>query len=274
MRELLTRILFGSLFGIVLILGITTHPITFFILFFTIVVLGTFEFYSLAKKNGHVPQTLMGLLGSALLFGACFLFVYFNNLVAFWVFILIVSLIPVVEMYRKKANSFGNIAYTFMGIVYVALPFSLLNFIVFPFGDVAFHWQILMGIFILIWANDTGAYLVGVNFGKHRLFERISPKKSWEGSFGGALTTLLTGFIISRYFKDLNATEWLITSAIVIVFGSLGDLTESLLKRSIKVKDSGKIIPGHGGLLDRFDAILLISPVFFVFFQVLKKYFH
>ncbi|WP_321280296.1 phosphatidate cytidylyltransferase [Marinifilum fragile] len=273
MGNFLTRTFFGAIFVIVLIAGIVIHPIAFFAVFMGITILSSFEFYKLIQKNNCVPQIATGLIGAALLFTSCFAYTYFNSSSLFALFIPLLVLIPIFEMYRKKENPFGNIAYTFMGLLYVALPFSLLNFMVFPFGNNEFHWEILMGIFVLIWANDTGAYLVGVNFGKHRLFERISPKKSWEGSIGGAVITLIIAYLISLYSKELTSVQWIITGAIVVVFGSMGDLVESLLKRSINIKDSGSLIPGHGGLLDRFDALLLVSPMIFVFLQIINEFF-
>ena len=144
----------------------------------------------------------------------------------------------------------------------VALPFSLLNFILFINGLQPY---ILLAVFATIWVNDTGAYLVGVSIGKHRLFERISPKKSWEGFVGGALAALISGYLFSIYIPEINLINWLIFSEIIVVFGTYGDLMESLVKRTVDVKDSGTIIPGHGGLFDRFDSMLLAAPVIFIY---------
>lgn len=121
----------------------------------------------------------------------------------------------------------------------------------------------------MLWANDTGAYLFGVKLGKHRLFERHSPKKSWEGFIGGIFTSVLVGYIISYYFTDYAFYHWLIMAFIISCFGTLGDLVESMFKRSIEIKDSGKILPGHGGLLDRFDGLLLSAPVIFVYLYLI-----
>lgn len=236
--------------------------------------MGTYEFYRLARKTNSSPQTVTGLIATGLLFIACFAQNYFDKRSLFFLFTAVVVLIPIIELYRKKENPFTNIAYTIFGLVYVALPFALLNYMAFPFNDQQFHYEIVLGVFILIWANDTVAYLVGVNFGKNRLFERISPKKSWEGSIGGAAGTILIAWGISHFFSDLHLIEWLAVSIIVVIFGSLGDLVESLFKRSINIKDSGNILPGHGGILDRFDAILLVSPMVFVLLQVIKEFFN
>jgi len=146
------------------------------------------------------------------------------------------------------------------------LPFSLLNFILF-----IKDWQplILLSVFVTIWVNDTGAYLTGVTIGKHRLFERISPKKSWEGFIGGAVFALLSGYVFSLLIPEIQLINWLVFSEIIVVFGTFGDLIESLMKRTVGVKDSGDLIPGHGGLLDRFDSMLLAAPVIFIYLSLL-----
>ncbi len=168
----------------------------------------------------------------------------------------------IVELYAKKKNPIHNWAYFIIGQVLIALPFSLLNFILYINA-----WQpiILLAVFATIWLNDTGAYLVGITMGKHRLFERISPKKSWEGFAGGAIAALISGYVFSLFLPQMNLLNWLIFSEIIVVFGTFGDLLESLLKRTIEVKDSGNVIPGHGGLLDRFDSMLLAAPVIFIY---------
>ncbi|WP_180327173.1 phosphatidate cytidylyltransferase [Labilibaculum manganireducens] len=274
MGNFIKRTLSAAIFAIVLIAGITLHPIGFLVVFLGITLLGTFEFYKLAKKANSTPQCYTGMFAAGILFLACFANTYLNNSGIFLLFAVTVVMIPIIELYRKKENPFVNIAFTLLGLLYVALPFSLLNYMVFPFNSHQFHYEIILGVFVMIWANDTGAYLVGVNFGKHRLFERISPKKSWEGSIGGAIITLGIAWLYSNYSNDLTLIQWLVTGVIVVVFGSIGDLVESLFKRSINIKDSGNILPGHGGILDRFDAILLVSPMVFVFLQTIKEFFH
>ena len=160
-----------------------------------------------------------------------------------------------------------NIAITFLGIIYVSVPFSLMNFIVFQDVNV-YNPDLFLSLFIFIWVNDSGAYIAGTAFGKHRLFERISPKKSWEGFIGGLLSTVLAAYILSVTFvSEYSFAFMTIIAVIIVVTGTLGDLVESLFKRNLGVKDSGKVIPGHGGLLDRFDSIILAAPiVFFVFY--------
>ncbi|WP_321318745.1 phosphatidate cytidylyltransferase [Labilibaculum sp.] len=274
MGNFIKRTLSAAVFAIVLIAGITLHPIGFLAVFLGITLLGTFEFYKLAKKANSSPQFVTGMLAAGFLFLALFADLYLNITSIFLLLTVTIVLVPIIELYRKKENPFANIAFTLLGLLYVALPFSLLNYMVFPFNDQQFHYEIILGVFVMIWANDTGAYLVGVNFGKHRLFERISPKKSWEGSIGGAIISLGVAYLYSNFSDDLTTIEWLSTGIIVVLFGSIGDLVESLFKRSINIKDSGNILPGHGGILDRFDAILLVSPMVFVFLQAIKEFFH
>ena len=177
-----------------------------------------------------------------------------------------------IPLYRKKQNPLHNWAYFILGQVFIALPFSLLNFILF-----VDNWKplILLSVFVTIWVNDTGAYLTGVTLGKHRMFERISPKKSWEGFVGGALAAILSGYIFSLFIPQISLINWFLFSEIIVVFGTFGDLIESLMKRTLNVKDSGNVIPGHGGLLDRFDSMLLAAPAIliylsFLFNQVVK----
>ncbi|WP_180335591.1 phosphatidate cytidylyltransferase [Labilibaculum filiforme] len=274
MGNFIIRTLSAAVFAIVLLAGISLHPIGFLAVFLAITLMGVFEFYKLAKKANSSPQLITGMLASGTLFLGCFVANYFNNTSIFLLLGVLLVMIPIIELYRKKENPFANIAFTLLGIIYVALPFSLLNYLAFPFNDQQFHYEIVLGVFVMIWANDTGAYLVGVNFGKHRLFERISPKKSWEGSIGGAIITLVVAWLYSSFFNDLSLIQSLVIGVTVVFFGSIGDLVESLFKRSIQVKDSGNILPGHGGILDRFDAILLVSPMVFVFLQVIKEFFH
>lgn len=162
------------------------------------------------------------------------------------------------ELFAKAKNPFGNIAFIFLGVLYIGMPFALLDVIAFD-GEY-FYADIIFGILAMNWLNDTGAYLVGSMFGKTLLMPRISPKKTWEGTLGGVLLSVFIGFCLSLLFDDLLVHQWLILGLIVAVFGTIGDLVESMLKRSIGVKDTGDLLPGHGGLLDRFDAFIFIIP--------------
>jgi phosphatidate cytidylyltransferase len=177
-------------------------------------------------------------------------------------------LILIWGLFSSSENSFLNALLTIAGIIYVVFPFSMLTLIGNPFfvaGDY-FPW-IVFGYFILMWANDVFAYLSGTTFGKHKLMPRVSPKKTWEGLIGGALASIGAAYLVSLFAVEINYFHWIIVSIIIVTFGSLGDLTESLLKRQVGVKDSGSLLPGHGGILDRFDGVLLSAP--FVLFYLI-----
>ena len=266
------RSITGTILVAVLIGGILLGRYSFGIIFFALCVLGTWEFYQLTEKNNVVPQKLYGTLLSALVFICCSLYAFDHS--KFTVLLLIIPFsffVFVLELYKKSEDPFRNIAFTLLGIVYVALPFSLLNFIVCPeLSNGNYHPQHLLGYFYILWANDTGAYLVGRKFGKTKLFERVSPKKSWEGSIGGAAFALLTAYFLGMYYSDFSFFNWAVIAMIIVILGSLGDLVESLLKRSINIKDSGTILPGHGGILDRFDGLLLSAPFVFAYIIYLQ----
>lgn len=166
-----------------------------------------------------------------------------------------------------------NIAYTLLGIFYVTIPFAMLYHLGFyknhEFGQ-EYSYQLILGFFFILWMNDTGAYLAGKYLGKHKLFERISPNKTWEGSLGGGIFSIGLAIIIAQYFTHINLTDWIIISLIIVIFGGIGDLVESMLKRSLNIKDSGKLLPGHGGILDRFDGLLISSPFVYCYLQLIS----
>ena len=181
--------------------------------------------------------------------------------------ILLLPLMFICELFRKSATPIANIATTLMGVVYVAMPLSLLLFIPLLLGGGEWKpWTLLFYIFI-IWANDVFAYLFGISFGKHRLFERISPKKSWEGFVGGLVGAMAMGYLAATIMGG-DHVEWIGMALIAAITGVFGDLVESLFKRSVDVKDSGQVIPGHGGWLDRFDALLLSVPFAFIYLVI------
>jgi phosphatidate cytidylyltransferase len=183
--------------------------------------------------------------------------------------LLVLPLLLTSELYYKSPTPFRNVALNFFGIFYIVIPFALLSFFFNPTlastGDQPF---VLLGFFILLWVYDSFAYLFGVWLGKHRLFARHSPKKSWEGLIGGFLAGFAAAFIIAGFWNILPLLHWIIIAALIMIFGTFGDLAESMLKRSIKVKDSGSVLPGHGGMLDRFDATLLAAPAVFIYLML------
>ena len=235
----------------------------------------------MAEKAGSCPQKIMGTIyGSVLFIGNVLVFYAYQNvdfkmrnpgillqLIILFIF-LFIFLIFIFELFRKKENPLKNIAFTFLGIIYVAFPLSLLNYINILSGK--YNYQLLFGIFFILWCNDAGAYIVGSLIGKHKLFPRVSPGKSWEGSIGGALISYGIIFIISGWYTSITFMNWLAIATILIIIGTLGDLVESLFKRSVNVKDSGSLLPGHGGILDRFDSLLMSVPFIFAYLYFVK----
>ena len=260
-RRILTALLGASL----ILAGSAFGQWTYFIVFFIICLFSSIEFYRLTWLDGMLPLKFLGTLNCLLLFTLTFL-VEAGILSAKFYFCLLpfLALIFLVKLYKKEEKPFTNIAFTFLGILYIGLPFSLLNFVVFAPGTYNSH--LVIGIMIILWCSDVGAYFVGVRYGRRKLFERVSPKKSWEGMAGAFLLAMVASFILAHYFQDLNYLQWTIIAVIIVITGTYGDLVESLFKRSISIKDSGKILPGHGGFLDRFDGLLI--SLFFIGFYL------
>lgn len=268
MNNFIKRTLSGALFVTLVVGSILLNQYAFASIFALICGWSVHEFHKLSNKQKDVGVNLwVAFTGGVLLFTTSFLYASgIWHYPVFSVYGLYIVIIFLAELYRHKSNPLNNWAYFILGQIFVALPFSLLNFILFIDG-----WQplVLLSVFVTIWVNDTGAYLIGVTFGKHRLFERISPKKSWEGFFGGAAAALLSGYVFSLLIPQISLANWLIFSEIIVIFGTFGDLIESLMKRTVDIKDSGNVIPGHGGLLDRFDSMLLAAPVVFIYLSFL-----
>lgn len=256
--------------AIIVIYAVSYSEWGFFIIFLALCILTQLEFYKLIIANGIIPLRIYGIVIGAMLFIIIFL-IEAGWIGEKWLYLifLFTSLIYFIKLYKKEEYPFRNIAFTFLGIIYVALPFSMISAAAHILGD--YSYQIVIGIFLILWANDSGAYFAGVQFGNRKLFERISPKKSWEGSIGGAILSFAFAFGLSFYFKDLALWQWLVISVLSIVTGTYGDLVESLFKRSMSIKNSGKHLPGHGGFLDRFDGLLLSIPFIVLFLKFFEK---
>jgi phosphatidate cytidylyltransferase len=267
LNNLAKRTITGIVFVLLIVGTIITDRHLFSLLFLLITAIGLWEFYSLVEKAGIAPNKSAGIIAGIFLFAS-------NALIALNIapreiqmgnFVLI-FLIFLFELYRKLPNPFTNIAFTLFGLLYVAVPFSLLNFFSNPaFIPGVYYHELLLGFFFLIWINETGAFLIGTAFGRKRLFERISPKKTWEGFFGGFFLAMITAVILAKYYTQIMVIDWMIIAFIVVVCSTYGDLFESMFKRSINAKDSGTILPGHGGILDRFDGVIMAAPFVFVY---------
>lgn len=253
-----------------MIAAVCYGPYTYFLVFFIICLFSLLEFYKLIGLDGMVPQKAFGTLCGILIFILSF-FIEFQELDSKYYFIIypLLACVYLIKLYKKKERKpFTNIAFTFLGIIYVAIPFSLLN--IAAFDDGVYNYEIIFGSLFILWASDTGAYFAGTLFGKRKLFERISPKKSWEGFFGGAFLAFVFAYGVAQFFHSYTLTEWMIIGSIIIIGGTYGDLVESLFKRSIEIKDSGTSIPGHGGFLDRFDGLLISIPFIVVYLEVFR----
>jgi phosphatidate cytidylyltransferase len=248
--------------------GIYASPYSFVLLFALVTGLCLWEFFNIvllhnARRDlirrwlgialGLIPFLLATIMQLNLLqereaFVALFALLFFPLIFSAFIY----------ELYTRSEQPFVNLAFIALGVVYIGVPFGLLEFIAFERGQ--FHPNLVFGLLAMTWMNDTGAYLLGSRFGKTPLFPRISPKKTWEGTAGGGAMTLLLALLLYQVLGSLALIDWLILAVIVSVFGPLGDLVESMLKRSNQIKDSGIILPGHGGLLDRFDAFIFLLP--------------
>jgi len=277
MNNMWKRSFTGLFFVTALIGSIYAGKYTFIGLFFIITVLGLLEFFRLAENGGYKPLKVAGTLGGALFYLSCSMFLHRLLPPKYVILIIpILFLILFVELFNKSEKPIGNIAITLLGVFYVALPFTLLSYFAYPpppyegYEMFKYNPNVLLGFFFLLWTSESFAYAVGIKLGKHRLFERISPKKSWEGTIGGAVFCCITAYILSLYFVELSPKKWFIIAGIIIVFGTLGDLVQSMFKRSMDVKDTGNILPGHGGILDRFDGAILSIPFVFAFLQLFR----
>jgi phosphatidate cytidylyltransferase len=259
-----------ALFGALIIVGGCIYSdYTYFLVFAGILGFSQMEFYKLSGLDGMLPLRSFGTFLGLMIF--CLTFMVEKEHLSmkyFYLIFPIVSLTFFIKLYRKTDKKpFTGVAYTFLGLFYVAVPFSLLNLAVFSVGA-TYNYQIIIGCLLILWASDTGAYFAGTKFGKTKLFERVSPKKSWEGFLGGAFSAIGVAFILTRYFHVIEDWKWLVIAGIIIIAGTYGDLIESLFKRSIEIKDSGKGLPGHGGFMDRFDGLLLSAPFITAFLKI------
>ena len=262
MNNLVLRSITGALFAIVVLGSILWGPYSQAIVFSIFMVLGLLEFYALFNTHSFVQVSkeigvFIGIFIFCLLVGVSLEWLPIISIL--FIFPLFFTLI-LAELWRKKEHPLINISVLVFGIIYIVIPFFLtidLNL------RSTSYLPTVIGMYLLIWTNDTFAYLTGRLVGKRKLFERISPKKTWEGTIGGILFTLLLGYIIGAFINQGEELFWVISAMIIAPCAIYGDLLESLFKRSLDIKDSGHILPGHGGILDRFDAALFAIPFFY-----------
>ena len=284
-KNLIIRAITGAVFVAIMVVGISFRPDVMILLFAAITGLTIWEFTGLVNQSENVAvnrfiSTAAGIYFFLAVAGYCS---GLTPSAAFVPYLLTVVYLLVSELYLKQTNPINNWAYTMLSQMYIALPFSMINVLAFrstPDGNVTFDWLLPLSLFIFLWTNDTGAYCSGSLLGRHKLFPRISPGKSWEGSIGGAVFVMIAAAII--YFLNVGQTDglvagmplwqWLGLGLVVVVFGTWGDLVESLFKRTLGIKDSGNILPGHGGMLDRFDSSLMAIPAAVVYLYTLQLF--
>ncbi len=270
MKEFIKRSISGFFFVLIILVAIWAHEFSFYALLLIILVFSLNEFYKLLYKLKFHPYKLFGILAAILSFTL-------NSLVAFnfidahfmYVNLLIISSLPIVPLLYHPANFTQSWASTLLGWIYILIPLS--SFIFLSRMGGSYLPQLVMGIFVIIWANDSFAYITGSLLGKHKMFPEISPKKSWEGFAGGLLLSMGMSLILSRFFNALSSSEWLYLTILIVLTGTLGDFIESAIKRNAGVKDSGKMMPGHGGFLDRFDSLLFALPFVYLYILYIFK---
>lgn len=268
MNNFWKRTLTGIAFVAVVVTAIWFQPSynTLSALFALVCALGMHEFYTICNSNEHTKVCVAYYLVSGLvLYAAFFWYSYEGSWLLMPLYALLCVGAFILELYRNQSHPIHNLAFGFLGQLMVALPFALINLM----GMLPYYF--VLGLFVELWVFDTGAYVVGCRLGRHRLFERISPKKSWEGELGGMLFAGLAAWLFAS-LTHTSVALWLGFALIVVVAGTYGDLCESMLKRAYGVKDSGNALPGHGGILDRFDSLLLALPFAYCYFNLITNY--
>lgn len=288
-KTLTTRTMTAAVFVAVLLTCINYSFISFASLFLVVSIWGLYEFYKLSEKLGAKPYKPIGYLAGGCIFSYSVvtnsnIALFFPTETIFAYILVFVFFVFVIALFDDNKNTILNITHTFAGLIYAVVPFAVLVSITcidkaytfnHPTGNIyidiaPYNPHYVLGIILLIWANDVCAYLVGSLIGKHKLYERISPGKTWEGSVGSAILTMGCSFIIANWYPELSLKHWMIITVIICVFGTIGDLVESMLKRQAGVKDSGRIMPGHGGILDRFDSLLFVAPFIYAYLILVR----
>lgn len=264
MNNFVTRVITAIFFGAICLAGVYFNG-AIHLLFLIFSTLALKEFYGLIfvdKKPNSIFLAYLTGIG----------FFILNALVLFAsvpLKFLSLSIVPLLlmfinELYQLETFPFEVLAKKIIGIIYVIVPFALFCSLGYLSNN-GYHYEFPLGFILFLWASDSGGYLLGITIGKHRLFERVSPKKSWEGLAGSIILSLVTAHFFAGYFTETPAQIWYTMAVLVVIFGTLGDLVESLFKRSLNIKDSGSLLPGHGGVLDRFDGLFIAAPIVYTY---------
>jgi phosphatidate cytidylyltransferase len=266
LKNLIIRTITGAVFVAAIIAAAIWSPLSFAALFFVVTAISIWEYQHLLWPGSRVPGLWLPMVSGLLIYTliAYFALGWFGP-EYLWLILPVTVLHASMLVFSVKEIALRRISGDLSGIMFIVLPFAVLNIYLNPAGIPEYHtpWLVL-GMFVIMWTHDTFAYLSGSLFGKHPLYPAISPKKTWEGSIGGFGFSLVAAYIISIFSPELESLQWFLIAVVIAIFGTIGDLAESLLKRRARVKDSGTLLPGHGGVLDRFDSVLFVSPVILV----------
>ena len=277
MKNFIVRTITGIIF-VAAIVSCFLNPIARVVLFALVTGLTVWEFTGIVNEHvaattlNRIICTVAGVWFFLAMFGFCWGIV---NSAVFLVYLFTIMYLVISELYLKHENPINNWAYTMLSQMYIAMPLSLINVLAFmgsADGEVHYNYVLPLSVFVFLWVNDSGAYCCGSLLGRHKLFPRVSPGKSWEGSIGGAVLVVVVAYVISQLLgtsSPLTALEWMGLGLVVVIFGTWGDLVESLFKRTLGIKDSGNILPGHGGMLDRFDSSLMAFPAAAIYLYAL-----
>lgn len=266
MNNVVQRTITGSVYTALIVLSLVFHPIAFGVVTLLFNLLGLLEFKKIGDKLSINPGFLWIVINN-LLFLVALTLIFLNipgsSLIPLLLLLVVLQIFPI---YQKSGNPFSSMQFSLFGSLYISLPLIILNLI----QQHAINERIpyTLALFVIIWTNDTFAYLSGMAFGKHRLFERLSPKKSWEGFFGGAIMSVVAALIFNFFFPAKGTMYWILFAVLSCVASVFGDFVESLIKRNAGIKDSGTLLPGHGGILDRTDSLLLASPIIFIYLSL------
>ena len=269
-KNFLQRLITGLLGGGLLLFCSIYSQYSYLLIFIAIIFFSSKEFYRILHKNNINPNNYLGTFLSVLIFISTFIYASQNSI---WgVHFLLVPILPIVCLSALYASgnrdSLSNVSMTFFGIFYISIPISLLNFLVFESGE--YEYTYLVSSFLFLWTSESAAFIGGSIFGKKKLFESVSPMKTWEGVIFGLLSNLVVAYFLWNYFEDKTYMFWAVFSLVVLISGVFGDLFESLIKRNFNLKDSGNKLPGHGGFLDRFDSFFFVIPYVFFYLKIIN----
>ena len=266
------RVLTGMFGGSLLLLS-ALHELSYLAVFVLIIFLSSREYFKILRNNGFRPNYNLGVFLSVIIFVTTYLYASKESLIG--VHFVLVPILPLVclsALYSSNNNeTLSNVSVTFFGILYISLPISLLNFIV--FNEYSYNSIYLMATLLFLWTSESAAYFGGSLFGRKKLFESVSPMKTWEGVISGLLANVILAYLIHQFVwtSFQTFTFWVLFSVVVLVSGIFGDLFESLLKRNFNLKDSGNKLPGHGGFLDRFDSFFFVIPYVFFYLKIIDQ---